>query len=108
MLTDESIKTDFPQAKIDFGEMSSAELSGFLKSIHGPAVAAGRGLAKNPSFADAERVVDIGGGSGGIAIGLCQEHPHLSVTVVDLPAMHEVNIQCLKPLDLTGVSRQAV
>ena len=87
MLTDQSITTDSPQAHIDFDRMSSAELSGFLKSIHGLAVAAGRGLAKNPSFANAERVVDLAGGSGGVAIGLCQEHPHLSVTVVDLPAV---------------------
>ncbi|MEE9291182.1 MAG: methyltransferase, partial [Alphaproteobacteria bacterium] len=35
----------------------------------------------------AERVVDIAGGSGGVAIGLCQELPHLFVTVVDLPSV---------------------
>ena len=87
MHTDESIRTDLPQAKIDFNRMSPAELSGFLKSLHANAMASGRGLAKNPSFANAQRVVDIGGGSGGVAIGLCQEHPHLSVTVVDLPAV---------------------
>jgi len=87
MLTDESIRSDLPQAKIDFDGLSSAELSRYLKSLHGNAIAAGRNLAKNPSFADAERVVDIGGGSGGVAIGLCQEHPHLSITVIDLPAV---------------------
>ena len=87
MLTDESIRTDLPQAKVDFNRMSPAELSGFLKSIHGNAMATGRGLAKNPSFAGAERVVDIAGGSGGVAIGLCQELPHLFMTVVDLPSV---------------------
>ena len=87
MLTDESIRTDLPQAKIDFDRLSPEKLSGFLKGLHGNAMAAGRNLAKNPSFASARRVVDIGGGSGGVAIGLCQVHPHLSVTVVDLPAV---------------------
>lgn len=87
MLTDESIKTDRPQAKIDFDKMSPAELGGFLKSIHGNAVATGRNLAKIPSIARAESVVDIAGGSGGVAIGLCLELPHLFVTVVDLPSV---------------------
>ncbi len=86
MHTDESIRTDLPQAIIDFNQMSPA-LSGFLKSLHANAMASGRGLAKNPSFASAERVVDIAGGSGGVAIGLCQELPHLFVTVVDLPSV---------------------
>ena len=87
MLTDESIRTDLPQAKVDFNQMAPAKLSGYLKSFHGDAIAAGRSLAKNPSFASAERVVDIAGGSGGVAIGLCQELPHLFVTVVDLPSV---------------------
>ena len=87
LVTEQSIRTDTPQAKIDFEGMSTEELSVFLKGIHGNAVIAGRNLGKRASFSKAQRVVDVGGGSGGVAIGLCEIHPQLSVTVVDMPAV---------------------
>lgn len=102
MQTDQSIRTDQPQAKIDFEGMSTAELSGFLKGLHPQAMAAGRGLAANPAFAKAERVVDIAGGSGGVAIALCQAHPHLSVTVIDLPAVVPIGRDMVAEAGLTG------
>ncbi len=85
--TAESIRTDVPQAKIDFAGMSKEQLGGFLRGLHGLALAAGRDLATAPGFAEASKFVDVGGGSGGIAIALCQEHPHLTATVIDLPAV---------------------
>lgn len=85
--TAESIRTDIPQAKTDFEQMSQAELSGFLKGLHGNAAADGRHLAKNQAFSEATRIIDVGGGSGGVAISLCQEHSHLAATLIDLPAV---------------------
>ena len=85
--TAESIRTDIPQAKIDFEEMSQAELTGFLKGLHGSASADGRYLAKNQIFSKARHIVDVGGGSGGVAISLCQEHSHLVATLIELPAV---------------------
>jgi ubiquinone/menaquinone biosynthesis C-methylase UbiE len=87
MQTAESIRTDTAQAKIDFSAMTQQELGGFLRGLHGMAVSAGRDLANNPGFAEAERVVDVGGGSGGLAIGLCRELPHIRVTLFDLPSV---------------------
>lgn len=85
--TAESIRTDVPQAKIDFAGMSKEQLGGFLRGLHGMALAAGRNLATAPGFAEATKFVDVGGGSGGIAIALCEAHPQLSATVIDLPAV---------------------
>lgn len=85
--TADSIREDEPKAKIDFAGMTKEELGAFLRGIHGMAVASGRNLAKNSQFAEAKRIVDVGGGSGGVAIGLCEEHPHLQATVVDLPSV---------------------
>jgi hypothetical protein len=87
MQTAESIRTDVPQAKIDFEQMSQAELAGFLKGLHGDAAADGRDLAQNGAFAEATHIVDVGGGSGGVAISLCLQHPHLRATLIDLPAV---------------------
>jgi ubiquinone/menaquinone biosynthesis C-methylase UbiE len=87
MKTAESIRTDTPQAKIDFSAMSQEELGGFLRGLHGRAVAAGRSLADHPCFREARNLVDVGGGSGGLAIALCEAHPHLRATVFDLPSV---------------------
>ena len=48
---------------------------------------AGRGLSKKSEFANAKHLVDVAGGSGGVAIALCQEHPHLQATIIDLPSV---------------------
>lgn len=87
MGTADSIRADAPLAKIDFSGMTQDELGAFLRGIHGMAMLAGRNIAKNPLFAEATDVVDVGGGSGGVAIGLCEEHPHLHATVIDLPSV---------------------
>jgi ubiquinone/menaquinone biosynthesis C-methylase UbiE len=85
--TADSIKADEPQAKKDFAGMTQDQLGAFLRGIHGMAVAAGRNLATNPQFSEANQVVDIGGGSGGVAIALCEEHPLLHATVIDFPSV---------------------
>jgi hypothetical protein len=85
--TADSIRADKPEAKIDFSGMTQEELGGFLRGIHGMAIAAGRTVAEHSRFADAQRVADIGGGSGGVAIGLCETHPNLHATVIDFPSV---------------------
>jgi len=85
--TADSIRADAPQAKIDFAGMSPDQLGGFLKGLHGTTVAAGRLLAEKPVFAEASRVVDVGGGSGGLPIALCEFHPHLEAALWELPAV---------------------
>jgi hypothetical protein len=100
MQTAESIRTDTPRAEIDFSGMSQEELGGFLRGIHGGAVLAGRNLAKHPQFAEAEHLADIGGGSGGVAIALCQEHPHLQATVFDLPSVVPIAQEMIAEADL--------
>jgi hypothetical protein len=85
--TADSIRSDTPRSKVDFSGMSQQELGGFLRGVHGGAVLAGRRLAKKPQFAKAARLADIGGGSGGVAIALCREHPHLQATVFDMPSV---------------------
>lgn len=87
MKTAESIRTDTAQAKLDFSGMSQERLGGFLKGLHGMAVSAGHNLASNSKFAEAKSIVDVGGGSGGLAIALCEEHPQLHATVLDLPSV---------------------
>ena len=87
MQTAESIRTDTAQNRIDFSGMSREELGGLMRGMHGPSVAVGRSLSKQSQFAEARNLIDVGGGSGGLAIALCEEHPQLHATVLDLPSV---------------------
>ena len=101
MKTAESIRTDTAQTKIDFSSLSTEELGGFIRGLHGMSVAAGHNLAKQPQFADAKSLIDVGGGSGGLAIALCQEHPKLHATVVDLPSVVPITAELVEDAGLS-------
>lgn len=99
--TAESIRTDTPQAKVDFSGMPPKELGGFIRGVHGGAVLAGRSLARKPQFAQARHLADVGGGSGGLAIAVCQEHQHLQATVFELPSIVPIAQEIIGEAGLT-------
>jgi hypothetical protein len=109
MQTAESIRTDTPRTKVDFTGMSQEELGGFIRGLHGGAVATGRNLATQPQFAEARSLIDVGGGSGGLAIALCTEHPELHATVVDLPMIVPFAVEMVEKAGLSDrITVQAV
>ena len=81
----ESIRTGKPQAAHDYTNMGEAELEEFISSMH--SVDGGTWFAQNYEFSAYKTVLDAGGGSGGVAIGLAEALPHLQVTVADLPSV---------------------
>ena len=60
----------------------------FISSMH--SLDGGIWLAHNCDFTSYQEVLDAGGGSGGVAIGLTETLPHLRVTVAELPAAAKV------------------
>lgn len=83
----DTIRTGTPQSRIDFAEMSTDELEFFYRGFYGEARTAGRELAGAYDFSDARTLVDVGGGSGGLAIAVTERWPHLRATVADLPSV---------------------
>ena len=83
--TAETIRSGKPQAKEDFGAMSEDELRPFMRGLHPGALAEGRGLAKVFDLPKFRHLIDVAGGSGGLAIGACEACPGLRGTVVELP-----------------------
>ncbi len=86
----ESIRTGKPQAAHDYAYMSEDELFEFMDGMHSGAFDDGIRLAHNYNFSSYQTVVDVGGGSGGLAIGLTEALPHLQLTVVELPSVAKV------------------
>ena len=81
----ETIRTGVPQGKLDYGSMSKDERDSFYRGTYDEAYVVGRELAEKLDLSDCRRLVDVGGGSGGLAIALAQANPRLHVTVADLP-----------------------
>ena len=85
--TTESIRTGKPQAKKDFAAMPQDELEPFLRGLHWNTLRVGRALAEKYDFSSFRTLLDVGGGSGGLAIAMTEAYPDLQATVVDLPSV---------------------
>jgi ubiquinone/menaquinone biosynthesis C-methylase UbiE len=85
--TAESIRTGLPQAKYNYAAMSEDELRHFFRGEHPYAVAYGRELVARYDFSQYRTLLDVGGGSGGLAIKVTEACPHIRATVVDLPGI---------------------
>ncbi|NOU05214.1 MAG: hypothetical protein HOO99_03430 [Hyphomicrobiaceae bacterium] len=86
----QSIKADAPHARHDFGSMSDSELGAFFRGLHGGAMATGRQLATTFEFDRFQSLLDVGGGSGGVAIAACQSCGALRATVLELPKVASI------------------
>jgi hypothetical protein len=84
--TAESIRSGKPAALHDFTTIEDAEMSAMLRGMHPGTIAAGRDLMQRFDFSEYRSVIDIGGGTGGLAAVLCEAHPHLQATLFDLPS----------------------
>jgi predicted O-methyltransferase YrrM len=80
-----SVREGRPQAKHDFGAMSEAALAAFLRGHHPAALGAGHKLASALDLARHRHLLEVGGGSAGLAIAACEACPELRATVVELP-----------------------
>ena len=82
--TADSVRADRPMAEHDFTQMTDEDLAAFFRGLHGIGVIQGRELAKRHDFDRFHRMVDVGGGSGSMAIGACEACPRLHAMVLEL------------------------
>jgi len=99
--TAESIRTGLPQAKYDFSGKSEDELEWLFRGTRPIAVRAGRELVARYDFSSCRTLLDVGGGSGGLAIAITKTCPHIRATVVDLPSVTPVTRRLVKEADAT-------
>ena len=94
--TAESIRAGLPQAKHDFSTMSKDELEQFLRGTKPGAVATGCDLVARHDFSSYHTLLDVGGGSGGLAVTVTEVCPHIKATVVDLPTVTPITQRLVK------------
>lgn len=83
--TSESILTGTPQCSYDFSTLSEDELEKGFRATLPIAVRAGRELVAKYDFSSYRRLLDVGGGVGGLAVAITEVCPHLDATVIELP-----------------------
>jgi len=67
------------------GDIDQNTANGFTGNMHSLMKYTSFINAKNEDFSQQKHIVDIGGGSGAWALALTKQHPHLKVTIFDLP-----------------------
>jgi len=85
--TAESIRTGTPQEKYDESKKSEEKLESIYRAWRPVAVRAGRELMRRYDFSSYRTLLDVGGGSGGLAIAIVEACPQIQATVVDLPRL---------------------
>ncbi|WP_222183959.1 methyltransferase [Geminicoccus harenae] len=83
--TARSIRSGQPAAMHDFAEASDEAMLAMLRGMHPLAVAAGRDLAGRIDLSGVRSLIDVGGGSGGLAAALCAMEPGRHATLLELP-----------------------
>ena len=87
LLAAEAIRAGRPVAALDFAAMSAEEVARFFTGQHPYALLGGWKFAEAVDLGGHRHVLDVGGGSGGLSIALCQRWPGLRATVVELPSV---------------------
>ena len=82
--TAKSIRTGQPQAKHDYTQMPREALETFYQGLHPGALTTGRALVKDYGLSSCQKLLDVGGGSGGVAIAVAKACPHIQATIVDV------------------------
>lgn len=85
--TADSVQTGLPQVRHDYKNMPAEEVEQFFRKLHPGALAAGHDLVMRYDFSSCRRMLDVGGGSGGLAIAVTEACPHICATIVDLPTV---------------------
>ena len=97
----QSISSGVPHARHDFSAMSDSELGAFFRGLHAGAMATGRQLATAYAFDRFQSLLDVGGGSGGVAIAACQSCETLRATVLELPRVAAIAKTFVEAASLT-------
>ena len=83
--TAESIRTAAPAAAHDWSHADPGHTAASLRGLAPLARTFGRALGERLDLARVRSVIDIGGGSGTLLLGLMDRWPHLAGTLLDLP-----------------------
>jgi tRNA A58 N-methylase Trm61 len=101
----DSVRTGKPQRGMDYAVMSSELCESFYRGTFTECLAAGQELATRLDLSKRHRLVDVGGGSGGLSVAMAEAWPHLEITLADLPSAAAVAERYIDEAGLKSVIR---
>jgi 2-polyprenyl-3-methyl-5-hydroxy-6-metoxy-1,4-benzoquinol methylase len=96
-----TIRNGGPLAEYDY-HSGQEELVSILRGLYPGTVKDAHTLLNLFDFSDKKSLLDIGGGSGGLAITLVKAIPNLQATILDLPAVTPITMQFIQEAGLEG------
>ncbi len=99
--TAESIRMNEPKAKHDWSTLSEEEVIKYFRSQYPSGLRSGLQLAQKIDLSETNSLIDVGGGAGGLAVGICEAYPKITATVADLPHVASFANQFISELDLS-------
>ncbi|MDD9943962.1 MAG: methyltransferase [Myxococcales bacterium] len=87
--TAESIRSNRPAAKRAWSS-SHDELMGYFRRQYPSGLRGGRAMARRIDLSGARRLLDAGGGAGGVSAAIAEAWPQVHCTIADLPEVTEV------------------
>jgi SAM-dependent methyltransferase len=98
--TAETIRAGGPQESYDYHAPSEDEIIALFRGLYPGAVADAYRLMDHHDFSSCETLLDVGGGSGALAITLAQVNPRMKVTVAELPSVTPITRQFVEEADV--------
>ena len=74
----------------------------YSESQHAGSLGPGRTLARTVDLSKAQRLLDVGGGTGAMTISLCNAYPELTSTIIDFPNVAEIGWRFVSEADLVN------
>jgi ubiquinone/menaquinone biosynthesis C-methylase UbiE len=105
--TAQSVRDGRPAAEHDFHAMSDAQLAVYFEGLDPGAYQAGQALADVLAPAEGQRILDVGGGFGGLARALRERLPAAQLTLVELPAVASLAARQLERTGVHGIELQS-
>jgi SAM-dependent methyltransferase len=97
--TASTIRNGSPLAKYDY-HSGQDELTAVLRGLYPGTVSDAALMMKRFDFSDTRTLLDVGGGSGGLAISFVQALPDLQAAVLDLPSITPITRQFISEAGL--------
>ena len=74
----------------------------YSESQHAGSLGPGQTLARTVNLSKAERLLDVGGGTGAMTISLCKAYPNLTSTIIDFPNVAEIGWRFISEVNLVN------
>ncbi|TMC46920.1 MAG: methyltransferase domain-containing protein, partial [Chloroflexi bacterium] len=87
--TARSVRSGVPQVIHDYAAMSSDEIRALLRGLRSGSIAAARALMAARDLSGVRRLLDVGGGPGGLALTFAEQFPWMCAAVVALDIVRE-------------------